>query len=60
MGNKRILTPQVVYWAHRKWCEGHGLSQIAAALDCCERTLQREFKKHNLVYVEIPLRYEGS
>lgn len=57
MGNF-LLTYKQVYWAHRKWCEGHSKQQIAKALYCSEKTLTREFKRYGLNYVEIPLKYE--
>lgn len=53
-----VLTTRKVFWAHRKWCEGYTLEKIAAALKCSVRTLQREFKRYGLHYVDIPLKYE--
>jgi DNA-directed RNA polymerase specialized sigma24 family protein len=28
-------------WAYTKWCEGYTLQQIAEALNCSHRTIQR-------------------
>lgn len=58
MSHPRVLTPKQVAWAHRKWCEGYRLEQIANALYCNVRTIQREFKRNGLHRVEIPLKYE--
>ena len=40
------MTPEILdnaqkRWAYKKWCEGYTLDQIAEALDCCRKTVQR-------------------
>lgn len=40
MGYK-VLTVKQVEWAYKKWCEGYTKKQIADALYCCTRTIDR-------------------
>ena len=38
---ERILTHKQKEWAYEKWCLGYTYYQIADALNCCTKTVQR-------------------
>jgi len=38
---KKLLTWQQRDWAYCKWCEGYTQNQIAEALNCSRKTIQR-------------------
>ena len=44
-------------WAYRKWCEGHSMTEIAAALGVDPSCLYWQFRKRNWKRVPIPLEY---
>ncbi len=57
-GHPEALNEKQLAWAYRKWCEGHGLRQIATALFIHPDSLSRTFKRKNLERKLIPLVYE--
>ena len=40
----RSLTPSQIEWAYDMWCIGYKLTQIADALNVCEKTIMRALK----------------
>ena len=55
------LTDDQVAWAYQKNCEGHSLTQIAAALHVHDNTITREFKRRGILKpVQIPLVYDPT
>ena len=45
------LTPKQIRWGYEKWCEGYTLIQIGDALNVCEKTVKRAFKRNGLVRI---------
>lgn len=39
--NVSILTTRQKIWAYARWCEGYRISDIAEALNVCEKTVRR-------------------
>lgn len=46
-------------WAHEKWCRGYTIAEIAKALGCSIKTVERTFKRYDLKKERPPLVYPG-
>jgi IS30 family transposase len=56
----RILDDKMIAWAAARWCEGYPVVEIAAALNVCDKTVQRALKRGGYHKVRAPLKeYKG-
>ena len=47
----RMLTDRECQWAYEMWCRGYRREDIAAALFCSAKTIQREFDRRGYVRI---------
>lgn len=55
---KKLLSTKEIEWAYEKWCAGYTCKEIAGALYCSKKTIERVV--HGRPKIKPPLVYNGN